>query len=181
MMKPQYLLLKLQQLRTLLGILQRERSVSMSDSRSVLESIQNRKHPTKTDTTVLDIHNELNKLWNAEAYIKFYWVKSHVGIQSNIVADCLAKESTHLLVISGIPLLAVNLITLMKHRFLKKEWQNHWKASYTRHMTNYAKSHFYMHQNNWHKQHPVPDSPLCACGESLGDLNHWFLECHKFS
>ncbi|GJQ65766.1 hypothetical protein Trydic_g3902 [Trypoxylus dichotomus] len=96
-------------------------SLIMSDSRSVLESIRNIKHPTKTHPIILDIHNELNKLRKAEVNIKFHRVKGYVRIQPNIVADHLAKESIHSSVISDTVLPAVDLITVMKHGLLKQE------------------------------------------------------------
>ncbi|GJQ83278.1 hypothetical protein Trydic_g8870 [Trypoxylus dichotomus] len=68
-------------------------SVIMSDSRSVSESIQNRKHSTKTHPIVLDIRNELNELRKAEVNTKFYWVKGLVGTQPNSVTGHLAKKT----------------------------------------------------------------------------------------
>ncbi|GJQ84427.1 hypothetical protein Trydic_g15648 [Trypoxylus dichotomus] len=65
----------------------------MSDSRSVLEFIQNRKHPTKTHPIVLDIFNELNKLQKAENQIP--------SIYSPVISD--------------IALPAVDLINVMNY------------------------------------------------------------------
>ncbi|GJQ83242.1 hypothetical protein Trydic_g8840 [Trypoxylus dichotomus] len=66
-------------------------SVIMSDSRSILESMQNREHPTNTHPTILDILDELDKLRKAEVNTKFYWIKDHVEMKPSIVADCSKK------------------------------------------------------------------------------------------
>ena len=64
--------------------------VILSDSKSVLQSLQGRDWTNPLTRKVLERHNLLRE---QNKKIKFFWVPSHIGIKGNEDADSAAKEA----------------------------------------------------------------------------------------
>jgi ribonuclease HI len=68
-----------------------EKVVILVDSKSVIQAISSKKIP-KTQI-VLEIKKAFQQL-TALKYVMIQWVRSHVGIHGNEIADLLAKKGT---------------------------------------------------------------------------------------
>ena len=62
-----------------------------SDSRSSLQALSNR---TCKNNTVLDTHNILNSLAKVTKGLRLAWIKAHIGLIGNELADEYAKLGT---------------------------------------------------------------------------------------
>ncbi|XP_072389307.1 uncharacterized protein [Diabrotica undecimpunctata] len=67
----------------------------LSDSLSVLKCIANPINVMATDTNpfIRELKARIHKLKKSQYELKFTWVKAHIGLRGNEVADSLAKES----------------------------------------------------------------------------------------
>jgi len=181
-----------------------QRIAIMSDSCSVLQALETKKPPLKTNSVILECINQIADLLGTGYALKFYWVKSHSGIQGNEVADTLAKRS----IAEGE--LIKNLVTgddmtvMIKKEILHKAWNQHWCRSYASKSTQYALIHPEVNCKCWFTDRTISrkfytmiarmkfghgkfrshlhrlgisDTPICSCGTGTEDLNHIFLRC----
>lgn len=179
----------------------------MTDSASVLRTIQHRKWPQQMNPIVVEIINTLIEIKRNGVHVKLCWIKGHCGIQPNDTVDQLAKESCEDGQIYKPILTIEDLVNISRRKILKHEWNRYWEETYLMKSTQYA----YIHpvasdQISWYKnctlsrhyrstiarlkfghgKYPAHlyklnliESPACPCGHEEADLNHIILSCNK--
>lgn len=176
-----------------------ESSIILSDSRSVLKSLQNINGNSNPFT--ISIFNKVAQLHRRGIKVTFIWIKAHSGLHFNEEVDKLAK----LAVTSQnfMPLISKgDLINLFTFR-IKEKWQNYYQEKYTNKTTNYFLLNPNIIYEKWYDNITVPrymviliirlmlnhgrfpshlhkihvlESPNCQCGE-FGSANHFFFGC----
>jgi len=176
----------------------------MSDSLSVLQSLQSRKNIKKTNSIIVDCIEMVSKMLQRGGTVRFFWVKAHSGITGNNIVDELAKRS----VTEGQEVESFitrdEIVSFSKREIGTSTWNQLWKKSYTTKTTQYAILHPTVNSSLWYKNSiitrrfystivrlkfgharfpahlykiKVIESPSCRCGVEYGDLDHIFFEC----
>ena len=70
-----------------------ERIIIFSDCKPVINSILNRSNPNHYANAIVNIQKQICKLINVP---EIYWIKSHVGIKGNEMADNAAKQAAEI-------------------------------------------------------------------------------------
>lgn len=183
-------------------------TVITSDSLSVLASLKNSSDITiKSNPLILKIKILIRNFYLQGRQVHFIWVKSHIGLEGNEHVDSLAKDSVstgasyeHGLCLSDC------LITL--RRKFKQKWNSLWHEFCLTSTTQYILLHRDIPSSFWHDNFGVArkyittiirmkfghacypyhlhkikviTSNLCDRCNSVGHLDHIFLECSKFS
>ena len=99
-----------------------QKAVICTDSRSVAQSLRNKK---PCSPLLIHIHNIHQELSNTGVQIQFIWIPGHSGIYGNIQADKFAKEALALN-ITDIPTEYTSIKASLRNSTLKK-WQQHWR------------------------------------------------------
>lgn len=162
-----------------------------SDSFSVLQSLQNLTPKSPQVRQILIFCNQ-----HPSKSFTFSWVKAHVQIPGNELADSLAKEAIHLSEIKNIPFPQTYIKMKLKTQILDS-WQLDWTNATTGRHTfkifntvdfdlkfhNKVLTYFATNQGSFpsylHKIAKL-DTPNCPCGAS-GDALHFLLESCSFS
>ncbi|XP_031334006.1 uncharacterized protein LOC116164019 [Photinus pyralis] len=173
----------------------------MSDSRSVLAGINQRKHYFHTHPIITAIIAESNIIQKGHM-VKFFWIKAHSGIHANEMVDGLAKQAAQDGVKLSYDTPKSDLLNFFKGKMLDEWDNNHWKEYYEERRTQYSTIEPTVKFKPWYIKHHIPkkyyvsiarlkfghgrflshlhrigvvDSPMCMCGAEIGDLNHIFL------
>ena len=96
--------------------------VIFSDSKSVLDSIENQ---ISRNPLMIDILDSLQKFKKREINIEFCWVPSHVGIQGNHIADDNAKAGLEEDQTAYFKFPYSDYIPKIK-TFIREKWQQRW-------------------------------------------------------
>lgn len=187
---------------------QHTHAIILSDSLSVLTAINNTYHLTiQINPYIANIKILLKELQTLGRYIKFIWVKAHIGLQHNEEADVLAKES----ISSGTDIsnqLCIQDSVNMQKSNLKKKWAHVWTEHCFTNPSRYTSIHPVIPQKHWHESLDIPRKyitiinrikfghgsypahlyrlkilstdicPSCNINEK-GDLDHIFFGCNK--
>ena len=168
-----------------------------TDSRITLDSLQNnRNHAYLID----EIRKRTATLQEDNWKIKFTWVKAHVGILGNEMADKLAKEAARSrqidITFSKIPLSLVKQdIQTDSIRRWQQEWQNCNKALITKQylpsieerlkkkiritqnvtamLTGHGKTRAYLHRFK------IRDDSQCVCKQGEQTIDHLLYDCNQ--
>ena len=96
--------------------------VVFSDSKSVLESLNNQQ---SKNPLILDTLDQLEKLKAKGNTIKFCWIPSHVGIRGNEIADRRAKQALDQVRPVHFKFPHTDYKKVIRD-FIKTKWQKHW-------------------------------------------------------
>jgi len=161
-----------------------------SDSLPVLKSLQNPKQNNSTLQRILLLYANFIGIYGG-----FSWVKAHVGISGNELADSKAKQAASR-DFQGDSLdipIPKSFIKRISQDFILREWQSQWDNSSTGRFTHKfipRVSIFALFSNYYINvfltdRGPFPaflhrigklDSPNCVCGE-LGNVLHYTCDC----
>ncbi|GBO41479.1 hypothetical protein AVEN_82685-1 [Araneus ventricosus] len=129
--------------------------------------------------------------------LRLYWVKAHVGVMGNEVADRYAKEATARPAVDMELLRTTSDFQREARAELLSLWQTRWVQSETGRQT----AQFFplvdlvpkLHNSNtmqiitghgrfphYFKRFNISDTDICGCG-SLGDANHYITDCRYTS
>ena len=96
-------------------------TVIFSDSKSVLQAIQNLNWK---DPLIYQILQKHDSLYNLNKRVIFFWIPSHIGITGNDKADSAAKDALNIN-ISDIPLPSTDF-KYNCYRYILNLWQTKW-------------------------------------------------------
>jgi ribonuclease HI len=166
-----------------------------TDSRITLDSLKNKNIHT---SLIEGIRRRLTELKNIGWKIQFRWVKAHVGIKGNELADTLAKEAAkNPDIIECYNKVPKNIIKRDLEETSVEHWQKEWdttqkgrttkeyfpkvaerlniKMHTTQHFTTMVTGHgnikSYLHRFK------IIDAPNCPCGNDNQTTDHLLLEC----
>ncbi|GBO03997.1 hypothetical protein AVEN_189596-1 [Araneus ventricosus] len=127
--------------------------------------------------------------------LDFHWVKAHVGVSGNELADKYAKRATTRPTIDLVVLKSVTNFKMEVQSELQYLWQARWMSSEKGRQTAQFfpmvdfEQKFYNHRITqlikvhgrfpyYFKRFGISDNELCNCGR-LGDANHYFNDCPR--
>lgn len=172
----------------------------MTDSQSIVAALNTKLKLSHTHMYILKIANMLDTLRDEGIRIQLAWIRGHMGIEGNEMADTLAKNAS---IMKAIKLPYTDFIQPLQDNIWEK-----WATSCFEHSTNHE-SHYNRIANSvlkrpWFQKaglprivttsifrmrtghccigqhlfriHAVP-SPSCECGHDVQTLNHIFFEC----
>ncbi|GBN33787.1 Putative protein in type-1 retrotransposable element R1DM [Araneus ventricosus] len=161
-----------------------------TDSRSVLMALA-----SYCDQT--SIIEEIKLILKDKRNIVLCWVKAHVGISGNEIADSLAKEATRRETIDINIKFSKRWLKNHFQRVIKERWQQRWefslKARYTYGLmpqvsTKRCFGDFYINQFlTGHGVFPVYQmrffgkNDICHCGRDQGTITHYLYGCPTFN
>ncbi|XP_044766208.1 uncharacterized protein LOC123322331 [Coccinella septempunctata] len=181
-------------------------AIIFSDSRSVLENINNIRSINKRRPLIYRIRNLLMKASHKNMKIFLVWVKGHSGIDGNEIVDASAKDARISGEILNIPCYP-DILAEFKHG-IRKKWKHRWKEI----GQNISKNKYFLIHPDLPKKVPhifafdvnkkyctiitrmkinhglfnehlhqigISNSPLCAEDEEIADLNHLIFSCSK--
>lgn len=186
----------LQELHNISDIPNEEKTAAIySDSKVTLAILQNnKKHNSIAETTLKTLTTLERKQWR----IKFSWVKAHVGIAGNELADKLAKAASEddgiQSIYNKVP--KSTIITLIQETG-HQEWQNRWNSTdkgtvsksffpsikerikkklpitpiFTAMVSGHGKTNVYLYRFH------IIDDPKCTCNNPQQTVNHLIYEC----
>ncbi|KAJ4430831.1 hypothetical protein ANN_19422 [Periplaneta americana] len=168
-----------------------------TDSKITLDSLQNSRNH---NSLIEEIRKELTSLRGTGWIITFSWVKAHIGIFGNELADRLAKKATRedTLHYSKIPMSGVTK-TLGEESLAN--WENQWQlakngaetrryfpqvsqrlalhipvsAGLTTMLTGHGRINAYYHRFR------IIQDPTCSCNNGEETVEHILLECTKYN
>ena len=164
--------------------------VILSDSQSVIKALIKFKQQDPIIQGIITLFLTFNG-----SYGHISWIKAHVGIAGNELADYLAKQATLIDfdgILTGIPM-PKSYIKANTIRHILKLWQSQWNTSSKGRFTYPflpAVSQFHFYDNYYlnlflTNRGPFPsflfyigklDSPYCICNK-YGDALHYLFEC----
>lgn len=178
--------------------------VIISDSKSVLQAINNFGLKNYKNAIICNIKKLVNNLSKKHVSVTFIWTKGHVGITGNEIVDQAAKEATKLSEICIVS--SNNDIIQNQKQNIWKNWEKIW-LEYVKSTNNpyvlihptLPKSIPHISKFSVNKQYSstitrlklnhgcfpthlfkigIKDTPYCPCdNSSLGDINHIFFSC----
>nr|CAH7767682.1 unnamed protein product [Callosobruchus chinensis] len=177
----------------------------LSDSESVLQSINNLDKSFFKNRIIGKIRFLVNKLTSNQCKVVFIWVKGHAGIPGNEKADAAAKSA----IVSG----HVEDVWTLRDMFnmSKLKIYDKWKEKWQYIVSNKQSNYFLLHQElptriphvfeyNENREYSVIisrlktnhgnfpahlakigliESPICGEDQEYADLNHLFFMCTK--
>lgn len=176
----------------------------VTDSLSVIESIQNTVNGFKRHFIIGEILNLIEVMARKGAEIHLWWVPSHKGIRGNEVVDELAQQAINEPEINHDIALHFSEIPAARRAALLEKWQMQWNNS--------DKGRFCysiipkIKTTAWYKETPfdrksiifwnriisnhtrcknslnrflIINSPLCSCGDNYQTIDHLIFECHE--
>ncbi|XP_050519000.1 uncharacterized protein LOC126893098 [Diabrotica virgifera virgifera] len=179
----------------------------LTDSQSVLLALLS--HPTKhyKNIIIYDIRKIIQYLGKLDRKVRFIWVKGHAGIIGNEHVDIAAKDACHLENIIY-ETDANDLLAIFRNK-IRSDWESLYTSISEKSQSHYYRIHRDLPKNIPHLTFPVSrryssiitrlklhhgrfpahlhkiniiDSPLCSCSNmSIGDLNHIFFDCTKYT
>lgn len=175
----------------------------VSDSRSVLEALQN-PSPRRNNHLILRIKSNLEKAREQNINLQLLWIPSHHGIPGNEAVDLLAKRA----MVEGsyplhfkVPYTDIHAIrkakmenqfeAYLKHRAQvkgiyyfrkirckqKKPWfaEFNINRSFITPIIRLRSNHYNLNASLFRKN--LVDSPYCPCGSPCQDFNHVLFDC----
>ncbi|GBM44147.1 hypothetical protein AVEN_257095-1 [Araneus ventricosus] len=174
----------------LLRVQDNERLKIFTDSQSVLQSLESSQIHA---SVILDIKNILKN----KKCIEFYWVKAHIGIRGNEMADVLAKNATRRENIDHIVKIPKSWVNNQFKLLALNKWQQRWEGSQNSRFlfgmmpninTKRCYGDFFINQIlTTHgcfpqQQHRLfGKSPDCFCGRDFGTITHYVYGCSKYN
>ncbi|GBM56911.1 hypothetical protein AVEN_200323-1 [Araneus ventricosus] len=174
----------------LLRVQDTERVKIFTDSQSVLQSLESSQIHV---SVILDIKNILKN----KKCIKFYWVKAHIGIRGNKMADVLAKNATRRENIDNIVKIPKSWVNHQFKLLALNKWQQRWEGSQNSRflfgmMPNINRKRcygdFFINQIltthgcfPQHQHRLFGKSPDCFCGRDFGTITHYVYGCSKYN
>ena len=102
------------------------RFVIFSDSKSVIESLDNY---NSTNVVIKEILDLIYSIHQKKKSVVFCWVPGHVGIRGNELADQAAKRALNRPVSPAFRLPYQDLFPVVR-AFVKQRWQNRWDSAH---------------------------------------------------
>ncbi|GBN17961.1 Putative protein in type-1 retrotransposable element R1DM [Araneus ventricosus] len=174
----------------LLRVQDNERLKIFTDSKSVLQSLESSQIHA---SVILDIKNILKN----KKCIEFYWVKAHIGIRGNEMADVLAKNATRRENIDHIVKIPKSWVNHQFKLLALKKWQQRWEGSQNSRFlfgmmpninTKRCYGDFFINQIltthgcfPQHQHRLFGKSPDCFCGRDFGTITHYVYGCSKYN
>ena len=186
----------LQELKTLQSNIYAEKKVAVyTDSKITLFLIKDNK---KQNMIIADILKTIRSLEQNHWVIHFSWVKAHIGIAGNEMADNLAKQAANNqnieIIFSKIP--KSTIVTEIEELGMQ-QWQARWNETtngattksffpsikerlkialpptpeFTAFITGHGRTRSYLHRFH------IIDDPTCTCGRGQQTVNHLIYEC----
>jgi ribonuclease HI len=166
-----------------------------TDSRITLDSLKN----SNTHTSLIEgIRRRLTELKKADWKIQLCWVKAHVGIKGNELADTIAKEAATSEDIQECYEKVPKSVVLSELRVISVEkWQREWDRTtngkntteffpevterlqmkinithnFTAMVTGHGNIRSYLHRFK------IIETPVCPCGTTDQTIDHLIFEC----
>lgn len=182
------------------------KAVILSDSKSVLQSLEN--HATKkyNHHLIINIRSLLCNSSKKNIKVDFIWTKGHAGIRGNEIVDSAAKQATLLSEIEDV-FAYDDIINFFKTQ-MSTDWKNLWNVYVSTSNNHYVDIHptrptkidhifLYNISRSYsttitrmklnHGCFPahlfrigINETPTCECDNlTIGDLNHIFFNCSK--
>ncbi|GBM55300.1 hypothetical protein AVEN_272367-1 [Araneus ventricosus] len=167
------------------------KNVSINIHTDSLSSIAAIKSASARSSFVNNIKQDLVKI---KHLVGLSWVKAHVGIQGNELADQQAKLATTTGVDTIIPA-PRSYVKRLLNKLMIKEWNDYWRqynstsGARVREYLEHVSPKFLIHSKflifflSGHGPFPfylcrfkILDSPLCVCGQ-VGDADHYTFSC----
>ncbi|GBM68105.1 hypothetical protein AVEN_27844-1 [Araneus ventricosus] len=167
------------------------KNVSINIHTDSLSSIAAIKSASARSSFVNNIKQDLVKI---KHLVGLSWVKAHVGIEGNELADQQAKLATTTGVDTIIPA-PRSYVKRLLNKLMIKEWNDYWRQynstsgarvrEYLEHVSPKFLTHskFLIFFLSGHGPFPfylcrfkILDSPLCVCGQ-VGDADHYTFSC----
>ena len=183
-------------------------TIIISDSRSVLQAIDNSGLKNYKNTIICNIKILLNSLYKNRTTVTLIWTKGHYGIIGNEIVDQAAKEAINLTEVCTVS--SNSDIVQTQKQTTRKKWEKIWLEYVNSTKNPYSLIHPTLPKSIPHiSKFPVTksysatitrlklnhgcfpahlckigikDTPYCPCDNaSIGDLNHIFFSCDNHS
>jgi len=166
-----------------------------TDSQMTLDSLKNNTNHT---FLIEEIRKKLAEMGTTNWTIEFCWVKAHIGIQGNKLADTLAKEAaTNADLIKSYKKVPKSVVMSELSEISVETWQREWdlttkgeitkeyfpvvadRLSMNINITPYLTTIVTGHGNirSYLHRFTIMDTPTCACGSSDQTIDHMLYEC----
>uniref|UniRef100_A0A6P7H864 Uncharacterized protein LOC114347371 n=1 Tax=Diabrotica virgifera virgifera TaxID=50390 RepID=A0A6P7H864_DIAVI len=180
-----------------------ENVVVVSDSQAVLQAICSHPLDNFQNSSILDIKKTLHNLKSTKKTVTLLWVKGHSGVVGNEIVDGMAKNTSEIPEITNI-FNFKDLFSVIRS-VGRERWRSKYEDVQQTSRNHYFSIHPLLpkcipHFNyNYNKVHSslitrlklnhglfpehlhrigIYETPFCPCNyESIGDLNHVFLDC----
>ncbi|GBM41981.1 hypothetical protein AVEN_3604-1 [Araneus ventricosus] len=177
------------------------KSCSSPQLDQVQESARPQKMPTQRRTfkeiPLLQLHILFKNILKNKKCIEFYWVKAHIGIRGNEMADVLAKNATRRENIDHIVKIPKSWVNHQFNLLALNKWQQRWEGSQNSRFlfgmmpninTKRCYGDFFINQIltthgcfPQHQHRLFGKSPDCFCGRDFGTITHYVYGCSKYN
>ena len=178
--------------------------IIFTDSKSSLTKLENCVSAPPANHLIKEILNTYNLLINSNKFILLVWVKAHIGILENEIADKLAKEATQILIPVNEFKIPYTDIYRKAREIMMDDWQTQYsnsdKGLYYKNMFPFIqKKPWFSSVSNrsfirticrirsnhalypkYKKKIGLQNHENCECGE-MGDLEHYILSCSRLT